>query len=85
LQAAIAGCFAAGYFCLLGFCKSRNIKHIVQLRISLSHIAHGICNFFRAKIEAVPFLSLVLCLPYDRFFRKRFRYPIEIYPVEDTE
>ena len=84
LQAVTGTLFAIGIFCLLGFTKSRQMKHFVQLKISLSHIAHGVCNIIRAKIEAVPFLSLLICLPYDRFFNKRFRYAIEVYPDEIT-
>lgn len=82
VQAITGTGLAIGIFCMLGFTKSRQIKHFVRLKISLAHIAHGVCNILRAKIEAVPFLSLLICLPYDRLFNKRFRYAIEVYPDE---
>ncbi|MBS0604457.1 MAG: hypothetical protein JSS60_05395 [Verrucomicrobia bacterium] len=76
-QALLGLCFAIGYFCLLGFTETRKIKHFFHLKSSFSQILHGICNIVRAAIEAVPFLGLVVCLPYDRLLKKRFKYDVE--------
>lgn len=77
LQLILGLCFALGYFVLLGFTESRKIKHFVLLKTSFAHSIHGICNMLRAKIEAIPFLGLMICLPYDRLLKKRFKYSIE--------
>ncbi len=79
LQLILGACFAAYYFFLLKFFKTGKIQHLFHLKTGLSHVAHGFCNVMRAKIEAIPFLSLIICLPYDRLFRKRFKYSMEKY------
>jgi hypothetical protein len=81
LQLILGVCFAAGHFFFLGFSKTRKITHFFHLKASLAHALHGFCNVLRATIEAIPFLSLTLCLPYDRMLKKRFKYPIENYPI----
>lgn len=73
-------CLSAYFFCVLAFAKTKNIKHLFYLKTSFSHALHGIANIIRAKIEIVPFLSLILCLPYDRLFQKRFKYAAENLP-----
>lgn len=77
LQFTCGFCFAIGYFCAFAYSKPRKIKHFLYLKTSFGYALHGAANFFRAKIEAIPFLSLILCLPYDRYFKKRFKYAIE--------
>jgi hypothetical protein len=61
---------------------SRKSNHFRNCRLSIHHVLHGFFNIVRAKIEAVPFLSLITCLPYDRILKKRFRYSIENRPPE---
>lgn len=77
LQMILGVCFAAFYFFLLKVFKTQKIQHLFHLKTSLSHILHGFCNVMRAKIEAVPFLSLIVCLPYDRMLGKRVKYSFE--------
>lgn len=77
LQALIGFGFAV-YSLIAGLKSSRGkIRHFLNFSASLSHFLHGLANMLRAAIEAVPFLSLVTCLPYDRFFHKRFKYALE--------
>jgi Flp pilus assembly protein TadB len=85
LQIILGLLFAMAYFFLWGFTHSRKIKHFLLIKTSFSHAIHGICNAVRAKIEAVPFLSLVLCLPYDRLLKKRFKYEIEKFLDVEVE
>lgn len=51
-----------------------------DFKMAISHFFHGLANVIRAKIEAVPGLSLITCLPYDRLLKKRFKYPVENRP-----
>lgn len=85
LQMILGGCFALGYFCFFFYKKPRNIKHFFHFKMSMGYILHGVANFFRAKIEAIPFLSLLFCLPYDRYFKKRFKYSIETLPQKEAD
>lgn len=79
-------CFAIGNFFAFAYSKPRKIKHFLHLKTSFGYAMHGAANFFRAKIEAFPFLGLVFCLPYDRYFKKRFKYAVEKFPeAEDVE
>ena len=79
LQVVLGIIFAIVYFSLLGFSETRKIKHFLHLKSSFGQIFHGICNIVRSLLEAVPFLSLVTCLPYDRLLKKRFKYSVENY------
>jgi hypothetical protein len=54
-----------------------------QAKMGLEYFLHGVFNIVRALIEAVPFLSLVTCLPYDRIFKKRFKYAGENSDIID--
>ncbi len=85
LQMTLGFCFALGYFCVFFYKKSRNIKHFFYLKTSFIYALHGIANFFRAKIEAIPCLSLLFCLPYDRYFKKRFKYTTETLPKKEAD
>lgn len=85
LQMILGLVFAAYYFIRLRFSSARNIRHVFQLKTSIGHIPHGLCNFLRAKIEAIPFLSLLICLPYDRLYKKRFKYDVENSPDIEEE
>ena len=76
---------AIGYFCSFRYSKQSKVKHLLHLKTSLSHGFHGIANWLRAKIEIIPFLSLIFCLPYDRFFKKRFKYSAETLPAAEAE
>jgi hypothetical protein len=74
----VIGFFFAIYHLIATFKSSRGkIRHFLRFRAGLEHFFHGLLNLVRAMIEAVPFLSLVICLPYDRFFKKRFKYSFE--------
>ena len=42
----------------------------------LTYAWHGVANIFRGIIEAIPFASLVTCLPYD-LSGCRYTYPLE--------
>lgn len=71
----IAGFSSAIFFFFCGFYrKNSKFKHFQRCRLSIEQALHGVFNFCRSLIEFVPFLSLVTCLPYDKFLRKRFRY-----------
>ncbi len=85
LQLLIGLCFVIVYFFTLKFSNSRKIERFFHFKTSLAHVLHGVCNIIRAKIEAVPFLSLVVCLPYDRILKKRFKYAIESRPDIEAE
>lgn len=85
LQFTLGLCFTIGYFCAFSYSKPRQIKHFLHLKTSFAYALHGAANFFRAKIEAIPFLSLIVCLPYDRYFKKRFKYAIENLPEREVE
>ncbi|MBI2809786.1 MAG: hypothetical protein HYX67_02990 [Candidatus Melainabacteria bacterium] len=54
-----------------------------RAKMGLEYLFHGVCNIVRAMIEAVPFLSLATCLPYDRVFKKRFKYSGEDSEIID--
>lgn len=85
LQVVIGFCFGI-YSLAVGIKSSRGkIRHFVNFRTCVEHFVHGILNMLRALIEAVPFLSLILCLPYDHFFKKRFKYALEDSDVIDVE
>ena len=84
LQALLGFVFAAVYFCFLKFSKARKVKHLFYLKSGFSHGMHGIGNIIRSTIEAVPFLSLITCLPYDRFLKIRFRYHAEKFPASSN-
>lgn len=75
LQVLLGAIFAVGHF-LDGY-FSKKAQSLYKSRLCIHYLFHGIFNVLRAKIEAVPFLSLLICLPYDRLFRKRFKYPVE--------
>ena len=77
--------FAIGYFCAFRYGKQRKIQHLLYVKTSLGYGFHGIANWLRAKIEIIPFFSLVFCLPYDRYFKKRFKYSIEKLPEVKPE
>ncbi len=69
----------------LTFKLQRNkLRHFMNFRFSLELFLHGISNILRAVIEAVPCLSLVTCLPYDRVFHKRFKYTFEDLDVVEV-
>ena len=85
LQLILGFSFAIGYFCAFRYSKQRKIQHLLYMKTGFSHGFHGIANWLRAKIEIIPFLSLLVCLPYDRFFKKRFKYSIEKLPEVKTE
>lgn len=78
-------CFALVYFFFLKCVGASKMKHFVLFKTSLSHALHGICNMFRSKIEAVPFLSLIICLPYDRLLKKRFKYEAELFQESEDD
>jgi len=40
-------------------------------RIALNFILHGLLNIGRSFLEFIPFLSLVTCLPYDHYSKKK--------------
>lgn len=80
LQLLLGLCFAIVSFFKLRFSNSRNFKFFFHFKTGFAHMLHGVCNIVRAKIEAIPFLSLVVCLPYDRLLKKRFKYGIETCP-----
>lgn len=73
------------YFCILRFSSARKMKHFFHLKKSFAHGCHGISNIVRSNIEAVPFLGLILCLPYDRLLKKRFKYEVETRCATDTD
>jgi hypothetical protein len=81
LQALLGIAFALGYFFAGHIFKKA--KALQKSRLSTHYLFHGLLNIIRAKIEAVPFLSLITCLPYDRLLKKRFKYPVENLPEED--
>lgn len=75
---AVLGLLLAIAFLIAGFKSPKNkIRHLLNFRTSLEHLFHGVANIIRALLEAVPFLSLVTCLPYDRLLKKRFKYSLE--------
>ena len=71
----LSGIFALGNF-MAGLLEKKP-KRIQKSKLCVHYLFHGLFNFLRAKIEAVPFLSLATCLPYDRLLKKRFTYPTE--------
>jgi len=75
LQVVLSCIFALGNFVAGHLVKKP--KLIQKSKLCVHHLFHGLFNLLRAKIEAVPFLSLVTCLPYDRLLKKRFQYPTE--------
>ncbi len=85
LQMVLGLLLAAYYFLRLRFSGARNIKHVFHLKASICHIPHGLCNVIRAEIESIPFLSLVICLPYDHLYKKRFKYDVENSPDIEVE
>ena len=75
---ALIGLGFAIFSLIAAFRSTKNrFRHFLNFRYSLEHFMHGLFNMLRALFEAVPFLSLVTCFPYDRIFRKRFRYTFE--------
>ena len=83
---AVLGIGIAIFSLIAGFKSPRNkIRHFLNFRISIEHFLHGVCNILRAMFEAVPFLSLVTCLPYDRLFKKRFKYTYEDSDIIEVE
>ncbi len=85
LQLVLGLCLAIVYFFKLRLSNSRKVECFFHFKTGFAHVLHGICNIVRAKIEAVPFLSLVTCLPYDRLLKKRFKYGIETCPDIEGE
>lgn len=83
LQTLLSLIFAAVNF-VAGFI-SKKPRHFRNFRLSVHYIFHGIFNIIRAKIEAVPCLSLITCLPYDRLLKKRFKYPSENHSDDEME
>jgi hypothetical protein len=85
LQALIGLCFAI-FSLIMGLKSSKGkICHFLNFRMGLEHFLHGLFNMLRALFEAVPFLSLVTCLPYDRVLKKRFKYTYEDSNVIEVE
>ena len=86
LQALLSFVFAVGSFIAGWFSPHhKKLKHFQNCRLGIEHLLHGLFNVVRALFEAVPFLSLVTCLPYDRILKKRFKYNCEKYPEQDIE
>ena len=80
----LGGLLGTLYYLLKGsYAKSKKLHSFQNCRLSIEQILHGVLNLCRGMIEVVPFLSLVLCLPYDRFLKRRFKYSNE--DVEDID
>lgn len=74
----LSGIFLGVFFYIRSYFSTSKKKIFIQnSHISFSHVIHGLLNIVRGLIEAVPCLSLLLCLPYDRLLRIRFRYSCE--------
>lgn len=83
---ALLGLSLAVFSLIAGIMASKGkIRHFLNFRTSIEHFLHGLFNMLRAVIEAVPFLSLITCLPYDRVFNKRFKYTGEDFDVIEVE
>jgi hypothetical protein len=54
--------------------RQKGLEKAMKFLVTCS--VHGIANIGRSRIERVPFLSLVTCLPYD-LLGIRFVYPKE--------
>lgn len=81
LQALGGLLFALGCFGLGWFSPHHKKRKLFQLcRNGIEYLIHGLLNIFRSIFEAIPFLSLVTCLPYDRVLQKRFKYSLEEEP-----
>ncbi len=82
---AILGFSFAIFSLIAGFNSQTNkIRYFFIFKTSIEHFIHGLLNIVRAMVEIVPFLSLVICLPYDHYLKKRFRYSEELTPPSDT-
>jgi hypothetical protein len=54
--------------------RSKKLNRAVE--VLTTYATHGVANIFRGILEMIPFLSLVVCLPYD-LMKNRFIYPQE--------
>lgn len=74
----LGGVLATVFLLLKGiYGKSFKAHNFQKCRLAIEQILHGAFNFCRALVELVPFLSLFLCLPYDRLLHRRLKYTYE--------
>lgn len=56
--------------------SERHREFSKAVKVFTDYSLHGFSNIIRGTIEALPFVSLVTCLPYD-LLGNRFAYPIQ--------
>lgn len=65
----IGGLATAAFMAIAALFDPHPVEKLHQLNraleIAVKYTLHGAANLFRGTIEAIPFVSLVTCLPYD--------------------